>query len=300
MKTDTAAPAADIPGLVLRPYAGEADIPEIVRHPERGVGGRRHAWSHDRRRLRRVVGPPERASSTRPATCGSPSSTAGWWHSPSRDWVDTTDGLREYRSGGAVDPAFRRRGIGSLHARRPDRRRTSAATRRTRTSIGRACSACGSTSATSGAPRSAERSGYEPARWFFDMERSHRGRPARRSSRFPTASSFGRCPPTRRGSCGRPTTRRSATTGAATTSRRRTSDAGGSRRSSTRRMFLVAWDGDEIAGGVLNADLPRARTRHSACGAAGWTACSRAGRGAAAGWPATSSCARSTSCGSAE
>ncbi len=30
------------------------------------------------------------------------------------EWVDTTDGLREYRSGGAVDPEFRRRGIGSV------------------------------------------------------------------------------------------------------------------------------------------------------------------------------------------
>ncbi|MFN2417584.1 MAG: hypothetical protein ABR593_01495 [Candidatus Limnocylindria bacterium] len=30
MKTDAAAPAAEIPGLVLRPYAGEADLPEIV------------------------------------------------------------------------------------------------------------------------------------------------------------------------------------------------------------------------------------------------------------------------------
>ncbi len=31
MKTDTAAPAAEIPGLVLRSYAGEADLPEMVR-----------------------------------------------------------------------------------------------------------------------------------------------------------------------------------------------------------------------------------------------------------------------------
>ncbi len=31
MQTDAAAAAADIPGLVLRPYAGEADIPEMVR-----------------------------------------------------------------------------------------------------------------------------------------------------------------------------------------------------------------------------------------------------------------------------
>jgi GNAT superfamily N-acetyltransferase len=29
------------------------------------------------------------------------------------EWIDTTDGLREYRMGGVVDPAWRRRGIGT-------------------------------------------------------------------------------------------------------------------------------------------------------------------------------------------
>jgi hypothetical protein len=35
MKTDTAAPAADIPGLVLRPYAGEADIDALYKQQSR-------------------------------------------------------------------------------------------------------------------------------------------------------------------------------------------------------------------------------------------------------------------------
>ena len=70
--TIAAAPAADIPGLVLRPYAGEADIPHVVRIQN-----------------------------------------AEWAADGTRGHM-TADGLREYRSSGAVDPEFRRRGIGSV------------------------------------------------------------------------------------------------------------------------------------------------------------------------------------------
>ncbi len=298
MKTDTAAPAADIPGLVLRPYAGEADIPEIVRIQNA-------EWAADGTRGRVTV-----------------DEYAAWWSHPNDKFDPARDvaARRARRSGRGIRPV--RLGRHDRRAARVPQRRGgrpgisagagSAAccsptgslpharwTRPTRTSTGHACSACGSISATSRAPRSAERFGYEPARWFFDMERSIEGElPAIE----PLPDGLELRPIVRRpgvGAVDRPTTRRSATTGAATTTRRRTSGAGGSRRSSTRPCTSRLGRRRDRRRGA-ERHLPRRRTRHSASGEAGWRACSRAGRGAAAGSPATSSCARSTSCGSGE
>ena len=281
MKTETAAPAAEIPGLVLRPYAGEADIPDDVRIQNA-------EWAADGTRGRMTAdeswrgGATRTRSSTRPATSGSPSSTAGWWHSGSRTgstrptaFASTAAAVRSIRRSVAAGSAASCSPTGSPPRERWPRRhgRRPAASAR---HVGRPAQRRGRRAG--GARR------LRAGPLVLRHGALHRPASCPRSSRFRMGSRCGRCPPTRRGSCGRPTTRRSATTGAATTSRRRTSDAGWSRRTSTRRMFLVAWDGDEIAGGVLNAIYPR-RTRRSASGAAGWTASSRVGRGAAAGWP---------------
>src|SRR5687768_1285221 len=111
MQTDAAAPAAGIPGLVIRPYAGEADIPEIVRLTNADLAADA---------VREHFGVDELTSQFRRASDA---------FDPMRDilmaesdgvvigtvridWVDTTDGKREFRSRGAVDPAWRRRGIG--------------------------------------------------------------------------------------------------------------------------------------------------------------------------------------------
>ena len=111
--TIAAAPAADIPGLVLRPYAGEADIPHVVRiqNAEWAADGTRgHMtadeyvawWGHANEKF-------DPARDVRLAELDGQVVAFG-----QSDWVDTTDGLREYRSSGAVDPEFRRRGIGSV------------------------------------------------------------------------------------------------------------------------------------------------------------------------------------------
>lgn len=152
----------------LRPYAGEADLPDLVR-----IGNAEAEADGIHRRV------------------DLPQATAMFAHvretfDPRRDvtiaevdgqvvghqmreWVDTTDGLREYRSDGAVDPAWRRRGIGTaLLLNGLDRIRELAATQVTPNPrvLG---SWTGDTQAGSAALLRAN--GYEPVRWFFDMSR---------------------------------------------------------------------------------------------------------------------------------
>ena len=265
------------------------------------MGGRWHAWSRD-------------ASTTYAAWWSHPNDKfdpardvrlaeldgRGRRRSPSRTGSTPPMGCASTAAAGRSTRHFA--GAGSAACCSPTGSPRSASARRdaTGTSIGRACSACGSTTATSAGSALAERFGYEPARWFFDMERSIEGDlPAHRAAaRRPRAAADVRRPGV--ASCGRPTTRRSATTGAATTTRRRTSGAGVEspefdpahvpRRLGRRR--------DRRWGPERHLSRGERGTRHS--GAAGWTACSRAAPGAAAGWPATSSCARSTSFGSGE
>ena len=102
--TDAAAGAAEIPNLVIRPYAGEADLPEIVRVANADLA---------------ADGVDERESAANLAAEFRHASDA---FDASRDvlvaevdgvivgsvrisWVDATDGKREYRSRGALDPA---------------------------------------------------------------------------------------------------------------------------------------------------------------------------------------------------
>ena len=86
-----------------------------------------------------------------------------------RDWVDTSDGLREYRSGCAVDPAYRRRGVGTtlLRANHVHQRELAASHATDRPRVhGLWCD-----ERNVGANALAQRSGYAQVRWFFDMER---------------------------------------------------------------------------------------------------------------------------------
>ena len=86
-----------------------------------------------------------------------------------RSWVDTTDGIREYRMNGSVLPEFRRRGIGTvLLQRNVERVHELAATHET--ALPRVL---GSWSTDNQVGREAllRQNGFEQARWFFDMTR---------------------------------------------------------------------------------------------------------------------------------
>jgi mycothiol synthase len=85
------------------------------------------------------------------------------------EWVDTTDGLREYRLGCAVDPDWRGKGIGSwmlAEAEAYSRERASALPSDRPHVYGN----WQPDSAQAGI-RLVERFGYEPVRYFFDMAR---------------------------------------------------------------------------------------------------------------------------------
>ena len=252
MRTDAAARAAEVEGLVIRPYAGEDDLPEIVRirNADWHADGVRGHWSV--------------AEAT--AMLGHPSAQ----FDPARDvwigeldgapvavtwteWVDTTDGRREYMSRGYVDPPYRRRGIGgALLELNIARLRALAATHDTdRPKI----LGMSSNQASVAAPILARRHGYAPVRWFFDMER-------------PLDGDLPEIPPLPEGLEIRPV---GANDGPQIW--RADHDAfqdhwGGSDDSeaSYRRwvespefapdLMVVAFDGDEIAGAVLNAIYP--------------------------------------------
>jgi len=164
MKTDT----AKVPGLVLRSYAGEADLPEMVRIQNA-------EWAADRLGYRETVAE-QAAYFAHPSAQFDPARDAviaevdGIMVGHARtDWVDATDGVREYRSRGAVDPAWRRRGIG--HALLVDCERRQRELAASHDSDRPPVFGTWAKELNVGGNVLAERSGYAPARWFFDMER---------------------------------------------------------------------------------------------------------------------------------
>jgi ribosomal protein S18 acetylase RimI-like enzyme len=155
-------------GIRLRPYAGEGDLVEIARIenaeaeadalPERtNVGEVAAQFAH-----RSASFDPER-DVTIAEVDGESVGLA------TRSVVDTTDGHREYRLHGAVKPAWRRRGIGRLLLEENERRlRALAADER---SPLRPVFGSWSGESQAGDVALLEAAGYEPVRWFFDMVR---------------------------------------------------------------------------------------------------------------------------------
>jgi mycothiol synthase len=154
--------------LRLRPFGGEPDLAEIVRiqnaeaaadgiTERRSVEGLAAEFSH----------PSESFDPGRDVTIaevdGRPVAVAR------REWVDTTDGLREYRVDGAVDPAWRRRGIGAALLRENERRQRQLAATHATSNPRILGSWSGGTQPGDDAILRA--AGYEPARWFFEMTR---------------------------------------------------------------------------------------------------------------------------------
>ncbi len=168
VKTDAAAGAAEVPGLALRPYAGEADLPDMVRiqNDEWEADGRAYHETVEERAAW-YAHPSEQFDPARDVTIAEVDGRMVGY--TKRDWVDTNDGMREYRTGGAVDPAWRRRRIGTALLR--DSERSSAVLAATLSVDRPLVHGCFTDDRNAGAMALAEREGYAPARWFFDMQR---------------------------------------------------------------------------------------------------------------------------------
>ena len=155
--------------LVLRPYAGEADVAETVRVTNAelaadGIPGRASAGS----RAAAYRHPSEMFDAARDVTLALVDGQVVG-HGV-REWVDTNDGAyREYRADGEVDPAWRRRGIGTALLVENERRLRELAADHDTPRHKVLGSWSGDTQA--GDVALLRRHGYEPVRWFFEMVR---------------------------------------------------------------------------------------------------------------------------------
>lgn len=250
--TVTDAALLRVPGvgdLVVRPYRGEADLDEVVRIQnaewaadgvrERSTrDGLRAWWGHpsehfDASRDVRIVELDGRAVAVNQA-----------------EWTDASDGVREYRTRCWIDPPMRRRGIGrALLAWSEGARGELAATHATDRPkvLGLGCA-----ETNAGARALAQDLGYEAVRWFADMERS-------------LLEPLPEVPPLPEGLSVRPVTREDAPAIWRADHEAFRDHWGGfdDSEAAYRRwldapefqpdLMVVAWDGDEIAGAVLNA-----------------------------------------------
>jgi mycothiol synthase len=154
-------------GIELRPYAGEGDLVEIVRleNAEAVADGLQRRTSVEE--LGANFAHP--SASFDPARDVTMAEVDGQVVAAAqREVVDTTDGHREYRLDGVVDPAWRRRGIGRTVLAENERlARQLAAEERAASPV------LGSWSWESqrGDVALLDAAGFKPARWFFDMVR---------------------------------------------------------------------------------------------------------------------------------
>lgn len=248
---DGSAAPAGIPGLVVRPYAGEPDVSHIVRiiNAETAADGIEEVWTEDGLRawLRH---PSEHFDAARDVVVAElDERVVACGHV---EWVDTRDGrYREYRSSRWVDPAFRRRGIGSALLSELERRAAALAATHDvdRERVLGAFAAVGRPGETV-----LRRRGYEPVRWFFDMVR-------------PTLEGIVE-PPLPDGLELRPVTPEQHETIWRANREAFRDHWGGSDESveamhrllddpdTDTSLWLIAWDGDEVAGGVWNEIRP--------------------------------------------
>jgi mycothiol synthase len=166
----SAEPAAPtIRGLRIRPYAGEADMPDIVRIENAENAADQVDYRMTVSDLRaRYRNPSEQFDPARDVVIAVVDGTVVGF--ANQDWIDTHDvRIREHRLGGAVDPQWRRRGVGSaLLADNERRARALAATHDT--DRPRAFGAF-SGEHQPGAIALLTGAGYTQVRYFFDMER---------------------------------------------------------------------------------------------------------------------------------
>jgi mycothiol synthase len=169
-----------------------------------------------------------------------------------RNWVDTTDGLREYRIGGSVLPEWRHQGIGTqLLAENESRARQLAASHETDRKM---VLGAWTNDRQEAAIALLKEHGYEQARWFFDMTREL-------SEPIPDL-------PLPDGLEVRPVSMDNVRQIWAADVDAFQDHWGGfdSSDASLQRwlesetfdptLWVIAWDGDEVAGGVINAIHP--------------------------------------------
>ncbi len=168
MKADATAAAAGIPGLVIRPYRGEADVPDLVRVTNAALEA--DGISERRTEAELAVDLRHPTPAFDPTTDLVVAELDGTVVGHGRaDWVDMTDGTREYRTGGDVHPEYRRRGIGRAilrtnlaRLREIDAARPTAKPR---------VFGLWTYERSVGAMALARSEGFEQVRWFFEMER---------------------------------------------------------------------------------------------------------------------------------
>lgn len=237
--------------LRIRPYAGDGDVPEIVRivNAANRADGVDERWTEAGLRSW-VEHPTETFDASHDAVVaeldGRPVAAGAL------EWVDTRDGQhREYRFWGAVDPDLRGQGIGSaLVAHHERRARELAAAQQpdqepvlgTFVPVGRPAEAL------------MRASGYEVARWFFEMVRPTLDDIA--VTPLPAGLELRPVTPDQHGAIWR-------------ANREAFRDHWGGSDESPEAMqrlladpdtdpglWLIAWDGDEVAGGIWNDIYP--------------------------------------------
>jgi len=155
-------------GLRLRPFAGESDLADIVRIRNAEAAADEFPEHRTIESMRaELSNPSDSFDARRDLTVAEVDGRAvalAW-----RQWIDTTDGVREYRLDGAVDPEWRRRGIGTL-LHEDGTRRTLEFAAGQDTTLPRVFGSW-STEHQAGDEALLRASGFQPVRWFFDMTR---------------------------------------------------------------------------------------------------------------------------------
>jgi len=159
--------------LELRPFAGDADLAEMVRihNAEAEADGLPYRTTLEEMRAQ-VAHASASFTPTRDITIaeldGEVVAVA------SREVVDTTDGFREFRLDGEVDPRFRRRGIGSaLLADGMRRQRELQAIEAANGDAKPPIFGSWTSERQPGDIAILEAAGFEPIRYFFEMVRPH-------------------------------------------------------------------------------------------------------------------------------
>lgn len=245
MKTDASALAGR---LRLRAYAGEADVDAFhaiytAANTADGVEERmsREALAHW---VNHATPHYEPQRDTIVAEVDGHVVGYGW-----TSWVDTTDGLRDYVTRGQVDPAWRRQGVGTAILAHNEARLRELAHSHDTDRPRRYAAFAGDE--RPGARALLAGAGYEPVRWFFDMVR-------------PTLDEI-RVPEMPEGLEVRPLAGRAQMRQLFDADAEAFADHWGGFDASDASfeswltdpeidpaLFVVAWDGDEIAGAVVN------------------------------------------------